>query len=101
MSISLFQIPKPIEEQMKQLNELVEAHPLHLPLSKVARLLGTKDESLRAAIDCGNFSPGYSWRKGGALNKGYCIPTVPFYLWYTQYGIHAALIEGEKGERKC
>ena len=71
MSISLFQIPKPIEEQMKQLNELVEAHPLHLPLSKVARLLGTKDESLRAAIDCGNFSPGYSWRKGGALNKGY------------------------------
>ena len=52
-------------------------------------------ESLRAAIDCGSFKPGYSWRKENALNKGYKIATIPFYLWYTQTPILADVIEKE------
>ena len=66
MTTPLFQIPKPIMENMKP-------------------------ECLRAAIDCGTFKPGYSWRKGVAQNKGYKIATIPFYLWYTQSWISAEL----------
>ena len=84
MTTPLFQIPKPIMENMEKLNELVEKYPLDIPVPEVAKLMGMKPECLRAAIDCGTFKPGYSWRKGVAQNKGYKIATIPFYLWYTQ-----------------
>lgn len=54
---------------------------------------------VRAAIDCGNFKPGYSWRRELATTKGYKIPTVPFYLWYMQSWISAELITGEEERR--
>ena len=75
MTTPLFQIPKPIMENMEKLNELVEKYPLDIPVPEVAKLMGMKPECLRAAIDCGTFKPGYSWRKGVAQNKGYKIAT--------------------------
>ncbi len=95
MTTSLFEIPRPIYERMEELNALVEKYPIDIPLPEAAKLLGTKPDSLRAAIDCGSFRPGYSWRKGSAASKGYKIATIPFYLWYTQTPILADVIQSE------
>ncbi len=96
MSMSLFEIPCPVRESVEKLNELVQKYPIEIPLPEAAKFMGTKPESLRAAIDCGNFKPGYSWRREMAANKGYKIPTVPFYLWYMQSSVSAELIVGRK-----
>ena len=98
-SMSLFQIPQPVAEKVKQLKELVNKHPVDIPLPEAAKLMGTNPETLRAAIDRGNFKPGYSWRRELATTKGYKIPTVPFYLWYMQSWISAELITGEEERR--
>ena len=95
MTTPLFKIPKPIIENMEKLNALVEKYPIDIPLPEAAKLMGMNPESLRAAIDCGSFKPGYSWRKENTLNKGYKIATIPFYLWYTQTPILADVIEKE------
>lgn len=55
MTTPLFQIPKPIMENMEKLNELVEKYPLDIPVPEAAKLMGMKPECLRAAIDCGTF----------------------------------------------
>lgn len=91
MTTPLFQIPKPIMENMEKLNELVEKYPLDIPVPEVAKLMGMKPECLRAAIDCGTFKPGFSWKKAGAQNKGYKIATIPFWQWYTQTDISAEM----------
>lgn len=93
MTTSLFKIPQPIMENMEKLNELVEKYPFDIPVTEVAKLLGMKPENLRAAIDCGTFKPGFSWRKGNAQNKGYKIATIPFWRWYTQTDISAEVIQ--------
>lgn len=95
MTTPLFKIPQPVVENMERLNALVEKYPIDIPLPEVAKLMGTNPDCLRAAIDCGSFKPGYSWRKEKALSKGYKIATIPFYLWYTQTPILADVIQSE------
>ena len=95
MTTPLFKIPQPIVDNMEKLNALVEEYPVSIPLAEVAKLMGMNPDSLHAAIDCGSFKPGYSWRKENALSKGYKIATIPFYLWYTQTPILADVIQSE------
>lgn len=96
----IFKIPRPVIEKMEELDTLIDQYPIRLPLPEVARFLGTESESLRAAIDGGGFSPGYSWKKVGMKNKGYSILTTSFYFWYTQHaGIWAEMIRREAETR--
>ena len=88
MTTPLFQIPKPI---MENVNDLVDKDPLDIPVPEAAKLMGMKPECLRAAIDCGTFKPGFLWKIAGAHNKGYKIATIPFWRWYTQTDISAEM----------
>lgn len=81
--MSPFKIPKPIEENMAKLNELVEKYPLNLPLPVVAEFMATDADCLRAALDAGTCPFGYGWKRVGASVRAYKIPTTTFWFWYT------------------
>lgn len=74
---------KMIKDQLDRLDELVKKHPVRLPIGDVAKLLGMDAECLRAALmsNSAPFGFGYQMREGAY--RSMVIPTVPFYLWYT------------------
>lgn len=69
-----------IANDKAKIEEIINKYPRQIPVPIVAELLGTCQNSLRAAIDGGAL--GFSWRKDGALSKGYCIPTAKFVYWW-------------------
>ena len=71
-----------ITEKIQQLNQLVEQYPDAIPLPVVARFMGVADEGLRAYIDNTPNAFGISWKRMGAVNRAYKIPTIRFYAWY-------------------
>ena len=75
-------IPVPVSEKLKELGQLVEKHPLYIPVPDLARFLGMDSDGLRASMEHGNCPFGLSWKQGA--NRAFKVPTVPFYLWYTQ-----------------
>lgn len=77
-------IPYPIEQRLDELYIMVEANPIYIPLTKVAAFLGADDDGLRDSIDKGQCPFALGWQKTAKGNRAYKIPTVPFYLWYTQ-----------------
>lgn len=78
------QIPEAIVEKLKELDELVEKYPQYIPINECADFLGAKKDGLRAAIENGKCPFGISWQCMGSVNRGFKIPTVTFYMWYTQ-----------------
>ena len=82
--INILEMPKPIEDKLEQLNVLVNEHPLFIPLPATATFLGMDAEGLRSSIEKGQCPFGLGWQKNLRGNKAFKIPTVPFYLWYTQ-----------------
>ena len=72
-----------IKSQLTKLDELVAKHPIKLPLAEVAEFLDMNEEGLKAALMRGNAPFGFAYQK---LDGGYrvnVIPTVKFYLWFT------------------
>lgn len=69
-----------IDADIEKVSKLIEENPQRIPIPVIADFLEMKQESARAAVECGAF--GFAWRKDGKLNKGYCIPTAQFVRWY-------------------
>ncbi len=76
--------PALVSARLDALDALVERHPVFIPVADVATLMGMDPTSLRASIDIGNCPFGLGWQKDIKGYKAYKIPTVPFYLWFTQ-----------------
>ena len=74
---------KVIKERLKILEELVKKYPINLPLNEVADFLDMNAEGLKAALMRGNAPFGFSYQKADKGNRVNIIPTVKFYLWYT------------------
>lgn len=80
---NLLKIPEPVERSLEQLNQLVEKHPIYLPVGEVAEFMGMDHDGLRRSIETGNCPFGIGWQKGLTGNRAFKIPTTTFYLWYT------------------
>ena len=68
----------------QKVEKLIEEYPVSIPTQAAAKFLGINAASMRAVIDSG--AVGLSWRKDGALNKGFFLPTAQFLRWYMRYG---------------
>lgn len=68
-----------INEDNKELEELIERYPRQIPSYIVAKYLGCHPDGLRAAIDEGFL--GIKWKKPNKLTGGNCIPTGKFIRW--------------------
>lgn len=77
-------IPGPVVDKISALNELVEKNPVSIPLPEAAAFLEMDGANLRSSIEKGSCPFGLSWQKQAKEYRGFKIPTVPFYLWYTQ-----------------
>jgi hypothetical protein len=75
-------IPKCLVDKLQRLNQLAEQYPDSIPLPVVAGFMGFADEGLRAYIDNNPNAFGISWKRMGAVNRAYKIPTIRFYAWY-------------------
>lgn len=78
------EIPAPVAEKLDGLMQLCKRYPLKIPLVEVAAFLGADDEGMRSAAEKGQLPFGFGWQKSLKGNRAFCVPTVPFYLWYTQ-----------------
>ncbi len=65
-----------------QLKELIDRHPIYIPVSEAAAFLHMGPEALRASIDQSRCPFGFSWRLGE--RSGYKIPTIAFISWLTK-----------------
>lgn len=77
-------VPKPVVDKLNELYALVEKYPLYIPLPTVATFLGADADGLRSCIEKGQCPFGIGWQKDIRGYKAFKIPTVTFYLWYTQ-----------------
>ncbi len=76
-----YKIPDVIINTCERLNELVEQHPIYIPLPVVAEFLGMNAEGLRYSIEQGICPFGIAWQKSIGGYKAFKIPTVTFYFW--------------------
>ena len=72
-----------IKEQLIKLEELVKKYPIKLPLKEVAELLDMNVLGLRSALMRGNAPFGFAYQKDDGGYRVMVIPTVKFYLWFT------------------
>lgn len=84
--LNVLEVPRPVVQKLEELNELIERHPLYIPVPELARFLGANPDGLRASMEHGQCPFGFPWQKDVRGNRAFKIPTVPFYLWYTQGG---------------
>ena len=75
-------IPQPIADKLKELEQLVEAHPLKIPTQKVAKFLGMDYPCLMRAIDQCKVPFAIGCDNGKYGNRYTYIPTATFYFWY-------------------
>lgn len=88
-------IPTAVADKLNALDALVDQYPVQIPVKACAEFLSIGQDSLRRSIETGNCPFALGWQKAGAANRAFCVPTVPFYLWYTQ----CAVFKGENDER--
>jgi len=81
--IANIETPNIIVNKINELNNLITEYPISIPLEKAAAFLNTDGESLKAAIQQGKCSFAYCWQKTIKGYRAFKIPTVTFYLWYT------------------
>lgn len=72
-----------IVKKLQELESLAEKHPSRLPLRAVADFLDMNEEGLKAALMRGNAPFGFAYQKEDGGYRVIVIPTVTFYLWYT------------------
>ena len=70
-------------EKLRELEKLIEANPIRLPLRAVADFLDINEEGLKAALMRGNAPFGFAYQKTDGAYRVMVIPSVKFYLWYT------------------
>ncbi len=76
-------MPEAIRNQLVELEKIVEMHPQKMPLRVVANFLDMNEEGLKAALMRGNAPFGFAYQKEDGGNRVIIIPTVKFYLWFT------------------
>lgn len=84
-----------IREQLKKLDELVKKYPVKLPLREVADFLSMNEEGLKAALMRGNTPFGFAYQKEDGGYRVMVIPTVTFFLWYTNTNARMVLQENK------
>ena len=72
-----------IRKKLEELEALVEKNPHKIPLSEAAKFLDMNEEGLKAALMRGNAPFGFAYQKNDGAYRVMVIPTVTFYLWYT------------------
>lgn len=72
-----------VQKKLAELDALVEKHPEKIPLSEAAKFLDMNEEGLKAALMRGNAPFGFAYQKTDGAYRVAIIPTVTFYLWYT------------------
>lgn len=77
-------IPRPIIEKTQELCQLVDEHPLTIPVPVAASFMNMDSESLRCALEQNRCPFGFGWQKDIRGNKGFKIPTPTLFFWYTQ-----------------
>lgn len=75
MSINEF-----IEADNKKVEKIIEEYPHQIPTKVAAELLGLTEKSMREFLS--GSAIGMSWRKAGAVSRGFAIPTAQFVRWY-------------------
>ena len=85
-----------ILKKLDDLEQLVKKHPAKIPLSDAAAFLEMNEEGLRAALMRGNAPFGFGYQKQDGAYRVFVIPTVPFYLWYTQTNAKMIMNGGPK-----
>lgn len=69
-----------MKERLEELKELCRKYPIDIPVKDAAEFLHMHPESLRYSIVQGTCGfNALSWIKPGAKNRGFLIPTLPFY----------------------
>lgn len=76
-------LPKPITDKLAALDKLIDENPLTIPVEKAADFLEMNGESLRTAMEQGRCPFAIAWQKNLRGYRAFKIPTVTFYLWYT------------------
>ena len=84
--LSPLEIPLPVVQKLDELNELIKRHPQYIPVPELSRFLGVNPDGLRASMEHGQCPFGFPWQKSPNGYRSFKVPTVPFYLWYTQGG---------------
>lgn len=69
-----------IDQDDKKIEDLIKEYPVSIPTQAAAKFLGLNVTSMRAILDSG--AVGLSWKKDGALNKAFFLPTAQFVRWY-------------------
>ena len=87
-------IPEPIASKLEELDTIVENHPLYIPIPLLSKFLGVTPDGLRASMEHGQCPFGFAWQQGA--NRGFKVPTTPFYLWFTQGGSFRYQMEKER-----
>lgn len=72
-----------IKVKIKELENLATQYPLKLPIKVVAEFLGINEEGLKAALTRQNTPFGFAYQKDDGGYRVFVIPTVTFYLWFT------------------
>ena len=72
-----------IKERLAALEGIVREHPLQIPLAVASEFLGVNAEGLKAALMRGNAPFGFAYQKKDGGYRVPVIPTITFYLWYT------------------
>ena len=72
-----------IKERLAALEGIVREHPLQIPVKVVAKFLGVNEEGLKVALMRGNAPFGFAYQKADGGYRVPVIPTITFYLWYT------------------
>jgi len=66
----------------EQLQALIQAYPICIPVNEVAALLHISPAGLRASIDQGRCPFGFSWKLGD--RAAYKVPTITLVAWLTK-----------------
>lgn len=72
-----------IRQKLAELERIVREHPLKIPIEVAADFLGINREGLMAALMRGNAPFGFAYQKQDGGYRVPVIPTVSFYLWYS------------------
>lgn len=76
-------LPKMIQARLEEVEALVEKYPFKIPLTAAAEFLQMNAEGLKAALTRGNAPFGFGYQKTDGGTRVMVIPTLTFYLWYT------------------
>ena len=72
-----------LRDKIVELDEIVKKYPSKIPLSVAANFLDMNEEGLKAALMRGNAPFGFAYQKTDGAYRVIIVPTVTFYLWYT------------------